>query len=66
MIKPYKNNRLKEINCSRNGFIIDTLNSNDIYELAKNGGFEGFFCHDVQYNPFTDFVNDMVAKRDLY
>ena len=25
-----------------------------------------FFCHIMQYNPYTDFVKDMIAKRDRY
>ena len=24
------------------------------------------FCYNMQYNPYIDFVNDMVAKRDRY
>ena len=67
---PYKNNRLEEINKMRNGVIIDTLTSVDIVEIVKNGGvileiYEGFFCHNLEYNPFTEFVTDMFEKRDF-
>ena len=67
---PYKNNRLEEINRMRNGIIIDTLTSTDIVEIIKYGGiilevFEGFFCHNLEFNPYTEFVTDMFEKRDL-
>ena len=69
--KPYKNNRLEEINRMRNGIIIDTLTSVDIVEIVKCGGvilevFEGFFCHNLEFNPYTDFVTDMFQKRDMF
>ena len=69
--KLYKNNKLEEINRSRNGIIIDTLNSFDIVEIVKCGGvvlevYEGFFCYNMQNNPYMDSVNDMVAKQDPY
>ena len=65
---PYKNNRLEEINRMRNGIIIDTLTSVDIVEIVKCGGvileiYEGFFCHNLEYNPYTEFVTDMFEKR---
>ena len=68
---PYKNNRLEEINKMRNGIIIDTLKSVDIVELVKNGSvilevYEGFFCHNLEFNPYTDFVTDMFEKRDMF
>ena len=68
---PYKNNRSEEINRMRNGIIIDTLTSVDIVEIVKCGGvilevFEGFFCHNLEYNPYTEFVTDMFQKRDLF
>ena len=73
-IKPYKKSRLEEINGSRNGVIIDTLNSIGIVEIVKCGVviltiFEGFFCHGMQYLPsfrIESFMNVMVAKRDGY
>ena len=68
---PYKNNRLEEINRMRNGIIIDTLTSVDIVEIVKYGGviievYEGFFCHNLEYNPYTEFVTDMFKKRDYF
>ena len=69
--KPYKNNRLEEINRMRNGIILDTLLSVDIVEIVKYGFvilevFEGFFCHNLEYNPYTEFVTDMFEKRDMF
>ena len=68
---PYKNNRLEEINRMRNGIIIDTLTSVDIVEIVKYGGeilevYEGFFCYNLEFNPYTEFVTDMFQKRDLF
>ena len=68
---PYKNNRLEEINRMRNGIIIDTLTSVDIVEIVKYSGiilevFEGFFCHNLEFNPYTDFVTDMFQKSDMF
>ena len=68
---PYENNGLEEINRMRNGIIIDTLTNIDIVEIVKCGGiilevYEGFFCHNLEYNPYTEFVTDMSEKRDLF
>ena len=68
---PYKINRFEEINRMRNGIIIDTLTSIDIVEIVKCGGvileiYEGFFCHNLNFNPYTEFVTDMFEKRDLF
>ena len=68
---PLKNNRLEEINKMRNGIIIDTLTSIDIIEKVKYGGiilevFERFFCYNLEYNPYTEFVIDMFGKRDSF
>ena len=68
---PYKNNRLEEINRMRNGIIVDTLTSIDIVEIVKCGGvilevFEGFFCHNLNFNPYTEFVTDMFEKREMF
>ena len=68
---PYKNKRLEEINRMRNGIIIDNLTSLDIVEIVKCGGvilevFEGFFCHNLEYNPYTEFVTNMFNKRDYF
>ena len=69
--KPYKNNRLEELTKTTIGVIIDTLTSVDIVEIVKCGGvllevFEGFFCHSLEYDPFTEFATDMFEKRDLF
>ena len=50
--------------------IIDSLTSFDTVELAKYGGIilkviEGFFCHNLECNPYTEFVTNMFRKRDL-
>ena len=55
----------------RNGKIIDTLTSVDIVEVVKCGGvilevFEGSFCHNLNFNPYTEFVTDMIERRDLF
>ena len=68
---PYKNNRLEEVNRMRNGIIIDSLTSADFVEIVKCGAvglkvFERFFCHNLEYNPYTEFVTDMFEKRDLF
>ena len=52
----------------RNLIIIDTLTSVDIVEIVKCGGiilavFEGFFCHNIDYNPYTEFVIDLFEKK---
>ena len=65
---PYKNKRFEEINRMRNGIIIDTLTSVDIVEKVKCGGiileiFEGFFCHNLEYNPYTEFVTVCLKKE---
>ena len=68
---PCKNSRLEEINKRRNGIILDTLTIVDIVEVVENGGidsevFEGFFCDNTEYNPYTEFVTGMFEKRDLF
>ena len=68
---PCKNNRLEEINRMRNGIIIDTLTSVDIVEFVKCGGiilevYEGFFCYNLECNPYTEVVTDKFEKRDLF
>ena len=55
----------------RNGIKIDTLTSVDIVEIVKYGGvilevYEGFFCYNLEFNPYTEFVTDMFQKRDLF
>ena len=66
---PYKNNSFEGINRMRNGIIIDTLTGIDIVEIVKCGGvilevYEGFFCHNLEYNPYTECVTDMFEKID--
>ena len=65
---PYKNNSLEEINEMGSGIIIDTLTCVDFVEKVKSAGvclevFEGFFCHNLEYNPYTEFVTDMFEKK---
>ena len=62
---------MEEINRIRNGIKIDTLTSVDIVEIVKFGGtilevFEAFFCHNLECNPYTEFVTDMFEKRGLF
>ena len=43
------------------------MTSVDIVEVVKCGGiilevFEGFFCHNQVYNPYTEFVTDMFEQ----
>ena len=55
----------------RYGIIIDTLTFVDIVESVECGGvilkiFEWFFSHNLEYNPYTEFVTDMFEERDLF
>ena len=55
----------------KNGIKIDTVTSVDIVELVKCAVVifevcEGFFCHNPEYNPYTEFVTDMFEKRDSF
>ena len=55
----------------RNGVKIDTLTSVDMVEIVKRGGFilevfEGFFCHNLECNPYTEFLTDTFEKRYLF
>ena len=50
---------------------METLKSVAIVEIVKCGSvileiFECLFCHNLEYNPYTDFVTDMFEKRDLF
>ena len=45
-----------------------TVTSVDIVEIVKCGGVilefsEGFFCHNLEDNPHTEFVTDMFEKK---
>ena len=47
------------------------MTSVDNVEIVKFGGiilevFEGFLCHNLEYNLYIEFVPDMLVKRDLY
>ena len=55
----------------KNGVIIDTLTNVDIVEIIKCGCIllevlEGFFCHNLESNHYTEVVTDMFEKRDLF
>ena len=55
----------------RNGILTDTLTSVDTVEIIKYGGIvlkflEGCFCHNLEFNPYTEFVTDVFEKRDLF
>ena len=68
---PYKINRLEKSSRMRNGIIIDTLTSVDMVEIVNFGeivleAFEGFFCHNLEYNPYTKFVTHIFERRDLF
>ena len=71
IINPIKNNRLEEIDGTRNGKILDILTGNHIVGLAICGSvilevYEAFFCHNVEYNHYTEIVTEMFEKRDLF
>ena len=64
IMNPHKINGSEEIKGLRNCIIKDTLTSVDIAETVKCGGvvlevYEGFFCHNLEYKPYTEFVTDM-------
>ena len=68
---PYKNNRIGEINRKRNGVITDTLTSVDNVEIVRCGViifelFEAFFCQNLEYKLYTEFVTEMFEKRELF
>ena len=50
--------------------MIDTLTSIDVVGRVYCGGnklevFERVFCHNLERNPYTEFVADMFEKKDL-
>ena len=62
-----KTKRLEDTKSMRNWLIIHTLTSAVIVDLGKCGGvtlevLEGFFCHNLNYNPHTKIVTDMFEK----
>ena len=71
VVNPYKNNIFKEINRSRNCVNSKKLNSANVLEIVKCGSvalevFGGFIGHNMQFTPYAEFVNYMIAKRDRY
>ena len=71
MKNPYRNNRLQDNNRMRKGIRKDTLTSVDVAETVKYGRkilevLEGFFCHSLEYNPYTEFDTDMFEKKDYF
>ena len=71
ILNKYENNRLEEINRRRNDIRLDTLTSDDVVQIIKCGGvisevFEGFFCQNLEYNPYKKLVTDVFGKRNLF
>ena len=71
VINHYKSIRLEEINRSRNGIVIDTLNFVDFVEIINRGSvileaYEGFFSLKMQFKPDVGLVNNMNGKRGLH
>ena len=63
--------RLEESNRMRKIIIIDTLTIVYNVDIVHCGGIsleisEGFFCHNLEYNPYSEFVDDMFDKRDFF
>ena len=59
--------RFEQFNRMRNGIIVDTLTSVDFVEIIKCRTnileiFKGFFCFNLEYNPYTEFVTAMFEK----
>ena len=55
----------------RNGILIEILASVDIVEVVECGGIflevlEGFFCHNLEYNRYTEIVMGMFEKRGFF
>ena len=62
---------MEEINRKRIGIKIGTLTTVFIVEIVKCGGiclevFEGFFCHNLEYKPHTEFVTDMFEQKRFF
>ena len=61
-----------EINCMRNGYIIDTLTSVNIQETVKIGGkvieiYEGvFYRENFKVSPFRKFIDKLFALRQKF
>ena len=68
IIDAYRKYRLEEYKKMRNGRVIDTLTNIDRIERVKCGGivlqlYEGFFCHNLECSPHTEFVTEKFRKR---
>ena len=55
----------------RNGIMLDILTNVDIVEIVKSGAiilevFDGFFCHNLEYNTYTEFVTDPFEKENCF
>ena len=55
----------------RNVVITVTLTSVDIVEIVRCGAIifkvlEGFFCHNLEYKTYTEFVTEIFEKRELF
>ena len=64
-------NKFEHVNRFRNGHITQHLTSVDIEQIVRIGGvilefIEGFICDNLDYNPFTEYVHDLIEKRDEY
>ena len=62
---------MEEIKRMRISIKINVLTSVDIVELCKCGAiilevYEGFFCQNLKFNPYTGFVTNMFEKRGLF
>ena len=64
-------NKFEHVNRFRNGHITQHLTSVDIEQIVRIGGIvlefiEGFICDILDYNPFTEYVHDLIEKRNEY
>ena len=64
-------NKFERVNRFRNGHITQHLTSVDIEQIVRIGGvilefIEGFICDNLDYNPFTAYVHDLIEKRNEY
>ena len=64
-------NKFEHVNRFRNGHITQHLTSVDIEQIVRIGGvilefIEGFICDNLDYNPFTEYVHDLIEKRNQY
>ena len=64
-------NKFERVNRFRNGHITQHLTSVDIEQIVRIGGvilefIEGFICDNLDNNPFTEYVQDLIEKRNEY